>query len=113
MRKRLPITLAAGGRWPDSGGGFGVPFNWLKIDNRGSGAVDGALSANPQAGDKVDTLFTVAAGKVRVLNLAGPRGSGDDTEEEWPSELRLVSTAGTNLVVEIADCPIVDMVFTT
>lgn len=114
MRKRQPITLAAAGRWPDAGGGLGIPFNWLKIDNRGAGAVDVALSANPTAGDKTDTLFTVAAGKVRVVNVAGPRqGPNADAAEEWPSEVRLVSASGTTLVLEVADHPIVDMVFAT
>jgi hypothetical protein len=112
VRKRLPITLAAGGRWPDAGGGFGVCFNWLKIDNRGSNAVDVALSATPTAGDKTDTLFTVGAGKVRVLNVAGPRGISGDPDD-WPDEVKLVSTSGTTLVLEIADHPIVDMVFAT
>lgn len=112
MRKRLPITLAAGGRWPDAGGGFGVRFNWIKIDNKGSASVDVALSANPAAGDKIDTLFTVASGKVRVLNVAGPRGIPGDPDD-WPDEVKLVSTSGTTLVLEIADHPIVDMVFAT
>lgn len=110
MRKRQAITLAANGRWPDAGGGFGVPFNWILVDNRGSNAVDVALSATPAAGDKTDTMFTVGAGKVRVKNVAGPREKGD---EDWPDAVYLVSSAGTNLVLEVSDCPIVDMSFAT
>lgn len=113
MRKRVAIVLAAGGRWPDAGGDLGVPFNWILIDNRGSNAVDVALSATPAAGDKVDTLFTVGSGKVRVKNVAGPRNADGSRSEDWPYEVHLVSASGTTLVLEIADHPIVDMVFTT
>lgn len=113
MRKRLAITLAAGGRWPDSGGGFGVPFNWILIDNKGSNSVDVALSGTPTAGDKIDTLYTVGSGKVRVKNVAGPRSSDDQEQEDWPDEVRLVSASGTTLVLEVADYPIVDMIFAT
>lgn len=111
MRKRIPITLAAGGRWPDAGGGLGFPFNWVKIDNRGSNGVDFSLSANPAAGDKTDTVLTVGSGKCRVFNVAGPKGG--DEEEDWPDELHLVSASGTSLELEIADHPIVDMTFAT
>lgn len=110
MRKRVAIPLAAGGRWPDGGGALSVPFNWVKIDNRGANPVDVALSANPAAGDKIDTLMTVAAGKVRVFNVAGPR-PGDGRGEDWPDEIRLVSALGTTVVLELADHPIVDMTF--
>lgn len=113
MRKRIPITLGAGGRWPDAGGGLGVPFNWVKIDNKGAASVDVALSANPASGDKIDTLFTVKSGAVRVMNLSGPRVPGASEGEDWPDEIHLVSASGTTLVLEIADYPIVDMVFTT
>lgn len=109
MRKRIPITLAAGGRWPDAGGDLGVPFNWMLLDNKGSNSVDVALSGTPTAGDKIDTLFTVSAGKCRVKNVAGPKGG--DEEEDWPREVKLVSTGGTTLLLEIADHPIVDMTF--
>lgn len=112
MRKRVAVVLAAGGRWPDTGGSFGVPFNWIKVDNKGSNAVDVALSNNPAAGDKIDTLFTVGAGKVRVLNVAGPRHIEGD-QDDWPDLINLVSASGTTLVLEIADHPIVDMVFAT
>lgn len=111
MRKRVPITLAAGGRWPAADGGLGVCFNWVKLDNRGSNAVDFALSATPTAGDKTDTLLTVGAGKVRIFNVAGPKGG--DEQEDWPDALFLTSTSGTSLVLEVADHPIVDMVFAT
>lgn len=111
MRKRKAITLAAGGRWPDQEGGFGVPFNWVKIDNRGSNAVDFALSGTPTAGDKIDTLLTVGAGKCRVFNVAGPKGG--DEQEDWPDELKLISTSGTTLELEIADHPIVDLTLAT
>lgn len=111
MRHRKAITLAAGGRWPDGDGGFGVAFNWIKVDNKGSNAVDLALSGTPTAGDKIDTLLTVAAGKCRVFNVAGP--DAGDGHTNWPDELRLVSTLGTSLVLEVDDHPIVDMTFTT
>jgi hypothetical protein len=114
VRKRVAITLAAGGRWPDAGGGLGVCFNWLKIDNRGSNAVDVALSATPTAGDKIDTLFTVGAGKVRCLNVAGPqRAQNAGDPDDWPDAVYLVSASGTTLVLELADHPIVDQVLST
>jgi hypothetical protein len=110
VRKRQPITLAAGGRWPDAGGGFGVRFNWVKIDNKGSNVVGFALSPMPVAGDKIDELGEVAAGKCRVFNVAGPKEQGD---EDWPDAIYLVSASGTNLVLEVSDCPIVDMTYST
>jgi hypothetical protein len=112
MRKRIPIVLAAGGRWPDTGGGLGVPFNWILVDNKGSNAVDVALSGPPTAGDKVDVLFSVGSAKVRVKNVAGPRPIEGD-QDDWPDAVYLVSTSGTTLVLEIADHPIVDMTFAT
>jgi len=112
MRKRQAIVLAAAGRWPDAGGGFGVRFNWVKVDNRGSNAVDVALSGTPTAGDKVDTLLTVGGGKVRVFNVAGPK-QAEGPAEDWPDEINLVSASGTTVVLEVADHPIVDMDFAT
>lgn len=117
MRKRYPVTLVAGGRWPDVGDGISFPrFNWCLIDNKGTNAVDVSLNANPAAGDKIDTLFTVAGGKVRVKNVAGPHAPGSDTPdagEGWPNQLFLVSASGTTVLVEVADHPIVDMEFAT
>lgn len=117
MRQRFAFTLSAGGRWPEADSGRNLPpFNWVKIDNRGSNAVDVALSGNPAAADKVDTIMTVGSGKVRVFNVAGPappRADAPDGGEAWPQELHLVSAAGTSLVVEIADHPIVDLVLAT
>lgn len=112
MRKRRAIVLAAGGRWPDATGGFGMAFNWLKVDNRGANAVDVALAANPAAGDLSSTLLTVGAGKCRVFNVAGPR-TEDSPGEDWPLEVYLVSASGTTVELEIADHPIVDMTFAT
>ena len=112
MRKRTTVVLAAGGRWPDANGGFGVCFNWVRIDNRGNNAVDMALAANPAAADLQSTYLTVGSGKCRVFNVAGPR-SEEGAQENWPDELFLVSASGTTVVVEIADHPIVDMTFAT
>jgi hypothetical protein len=115
MRQRYPVVLAANGRWPDASQGINLkPFNWLLIDNKGANPVDVALSGNPAAGDKIDTLFTVSGGKVRVKNLGGPTNGGqDDPSNAWPQELHLVSTLGTTVVVELADHPIVDLTFPT
>lgn len=113
MRKRLAVTIGANGRWPDAQGGFGVRFNWLLIDNRGSNSVDVSLSANPTAGDHKNTLFTVGSGKVRVKNVAGPLGQDGKPGEDWPEEVYLVSTAGSDVEIEVADHPIVDMSFAT
>ena len=119
MRQRYAVTLAAGGRWPDAsaGGGVNLPrFNWVKVDNKGSNAADVALNANPAAGDKIDTLLTVGAGKVRVFNVGGPHPPGSDhpdAGDSWPQELHIVSTSGTTLLIEIADHPIVDLVSAT
>lgn len=121
MRLRFPVTLGAGGRWPDTpAGDVGrnlPPFNWVKVDNRGSSnPVDVGLNAGPNAGDKIDTLLTVGGGKVRVFNVAGPHPPGSDhpdAGEGWPQQLHLVSSSGTTVLIEIADHPIVDMVFAT
>jgi hypothetical protein len=109
LRQRFPITLAAAGRWPASDQGRNLPaFNWIKIDNRGSGSVDFGLAANPHSGDLLDTLGTVAPGKVRVFNV-----EPHNAPTKWPRELFLVSAAGTTLMVEISDQVIVDMVSDT
>lgn len=114
MRKRFAILLAANGRWPDAQtGGIGFPFNWVKVDNRGSNAVDVGLNAGPTAGDKIDTLLTVGTGKVRVFNVAGPKNADGSNTEDWPDQVYLVSASGTTLLLEVADHPIVDMDFAT
>lgn len=112
MRKRRAVVLAAAGRWPDASGGFGHAFNWIKIDNRGSNAVEWGLAANMASGDLSSVLGSVGAGKCRVFNVAGPL-TEDGPAEDWPLEVFLVSSAGTTVVLEIADHPIVDMTFTT
>jgi hypothetical protein len=112
VRKAQSIVIAAGGRWPDAGGGFGVRFNWVKIDNRGSGTVDVGLGGMPTAGDKVDTVMTVKNGTVRVFNVAGPR-SAEGPGEDWPDQITLVSASGTTVRLEVADHPIVDLVLST
>lgn len=114
MRKRFPITLAAGGRWPDAQTGSpGFRFNWVKIDNRGTGPVDVALSGKPAAGDLTDTLLTVGAGKVRVFNVASPKDHEGKVQDDWPDEINLVSALGSTVLLELADHPIVDMDFAT
>lgn len=114
MRKRFAITLAANGRWPDAQtGGIGFPFNWVKVDNRGSASVDVGLNANPGAGDKIDTLLTVGNGKVRTFNVAGPKQPDGTNMEDWPNQVYLVSASGTTLLLEVSDHPIVDMDFAT
>lgn len=114
MRKRFAIVLAAGGRWPDGQtGGIGFPFNWLLVDNKGAAAVDVSLNANPAAGDKIDVLFTVLNGRVRVKNVAGPKSSDGTNMEDWPDQVYLVSATGTTVFLEVADHPIVDMEFAT
>lgn len=114
MRKRFSILLPANGRWPDAQtGGIGFPFNWVLVDNKGSASVDVGLNANPAAGDKIDVLFTVGNGKVRVKNLAGPKQPDGTSMEDWPNQVYLVSASGTTLVLEVADHPIVDMDFAT
>lgn len=115
MRKRFAVTLAAGGRWPDAQvGGVGFPFNWVKVDNTGgSNPVSVGLNAGVQAGDVIDSLWTVNKGHVRVFNVAGPKQPDGTNMEDWPNQLYLVSGSGTTVVIEVADHPIVDMVFAT
>jgi len=119
MRKRFPILLAANGRWPDAGtGGIGFTFTWAKIDNRGSNPVTVGLNANVTAGDLMDSYMTVAGGKVRVFNLSGPKHTSEHqdqlpTGENAVNQIYLVSALGTTLFLEVADYPIVDMVFAT
>lgn len=113
MRKRQAILLAANGRWPDAGGGFGVRFNWVKVDNRGTNPVDVALSGTPASGDKIDTLMTVAGGRCRVFNVAGPKDPDGSRTEDWPDQINLVSASGTNVILEVADYPIFDLGWST
>jgi len=114
VRKRFAVTLAAGGRWPDGQtGGIGFCFNWVKVDNKGSNAVDLGLNAGPTAADKIDTYLTVGGGKSRVFNVAGPKNSDGTNTEDWPDQVYLVSASGTTLLLEVADHPIVDMVYAT
>lgn len=109
MRKRWPIVLAAGGRWPDADDNVGEPFNWVKIDNRGANDVDVSLGSNPIAGNLEQTLLTVSSGKVRVFNVAGPKQQDGTRGGDWPDEIFLVSASGTTLMLEVADHPIVDL----
>lgn len=111
MRQRFYVTLGAGGRWPDAVGGNNLPaFNWVKVDNRGAGAVTVGLNPQPGASDALDYLLQVPAGVCRVFNVAGAnRDVSDDPGNAWPSELHLVSSAGSTVMVEIADHPIVDL----
>jgi len=114
VRKRFALTLAANGRWPDAQtGGIGFCFNWVKVDNRGSGPVDVGLNAMPASGDKIDTYLTVGNGKMRVFNVAGPKNADGTNTEDWPDQVYLVSANGTTLLLEVADHPIVDMTFAT
>ena len=114
MRKRFPVTLAAGGRWPDAQtGGIGFFFNWVKVDNKGSNPCQVGLNAGVQAGDNIDSYLTVGSGKVRVFNVAGPKQADGSNLEDWPDQVYVVSTLGTTLLIEVADHPIVDMPFAT
>jgi hypothetical protein len=114
VRKRKTLVLAAGGRWPDANGGFGMRFNWCKLDNRGgTNSVEFGLAANMTAGDASSGVIgSVSKGVCRVFNLAGPL-TADGPGEDWPQEIYLVSASGTTVVLEIADHPIVDMSFAT
>lgn len=117
MRQRYPVVLGAGGRWPTGGeGGTIRPFNWVKIDNKGSNAVSFGLNANFNPGDKADELGEVGAGKCRVFNVAGPYPPGSqhpDADDAWPDQIYLASVSGTTVVLEVDQCPIVDMTLTT
>lgn len=117
MRKRyFWKPTGAGQRWPDpaaSGGQGGlVPFNWLKIDNRGANPV--RVSLSPQAADDdMDYIASVKNGEVRTMNLAGPHDVAEKGDG-WPHEISLISvTGGTTVLIEIADHPIVDTEFAT
>jgi hypothetical protein len=115
VRKRFAITLAAGGRWPDGQtGGIGFAFNWVKVDNTGgSNPVSVGLNAGVQAGDVIDSLMTVSKAHVRVFNVAGPKNADGSNTEDWPNQVYLVSALGTTVILEVADHPIVDMVYAT
>ena len=115
MRKRFAIVLAAGGRWPDaSTGGIGFAFNWVKVDNKGaSNPVHVGLNAQVAAGDPVDAYLVVEKSTVRVFNVAGPKNADGTNMEDWPDQVYLVSAAGTTVLLEVADHPIVDMIFAT
>ncbi|HEX6476679.1 MAG TPA: hypothetical protein VF005_05345, partial [Acidimicrobiales bacterium] len=81
-----------------------------------SNSVDFGLSSKPASGDHIDTYGTVSAGKCRVFNVSGPLKGAPDPENSGENEINqvyLVSTAGTDVVLEVADHPIVDMTFPT
>lgn len=117
MRKRFPITLVAGGKWPDAAtGGIGFYFNWVKVDNKGANAVDLSLAPAQAQGDLVNNYASISAGKVRVFNLASARrGTPDDEDidkgEDWPDQVYLVCAiaGGTTVLLEVADHPLVDL----
>ena len=112
MRKRYVVQLAASGKWPDAGvSSIGFPFNWVKVDNRGATDVDVSLTPPGIQGDLATNYLTVKTGKVRVFNLAGPKNSDDTPYDEWPNQIWLVCGSGgsSTVMLEVADCPIVDM----
>lgn len=112
---------AAGQRWPEGqASAMNLPsFNWLKIDNRGANPVVFGPNANV-ANDLNDAYGQVSNGKVRVLNVAGPKVAGPDGKleeapnDQWWQELHLLSVTGaTTVVITISDHPIVDFVLAT
>jgi hypothetical protein len=122
VRQVYAVALAAGAHWPEAASGVNLPrFNWLKIDNRGTGDV--YVSLRPL--DQVDTppaatdyVAKVSAGKMRVLNLAGPSERAADGSEHarpgeiWPQELHVFAAAATTIEITVSDTPIVDTVWT-
>lgn len=113
MRKRFFWSpTGANQRWPagDSVGapGHAVPFNWLKIDNRGAGAVNVFLDNGPASNDQMLYYMAVASGKVRVVNLAGPHDD-PDAGDAWPRDLTLIAQGATTCMIEISDHEITDI----
>ena len=109
MRKRFVIPLTASSKWPDAQtGSIGETFNWVKVDNKGATDVDVALGPPGVQGDLVSNYLTVKSGKVRVFNLGSPMEEPD----EWADQIWLVCGSGgaTTVLLEVSDCPIVDMV---
>lgn len=107
MRRRQAIDIPAGGRWPDSEGGFdfGHRFSWALVENRGAAAVVLATNQRVQA-DVHDYLRRIAAGERRVFNF----GDETDPTEQLPTELQFLSLGGaTTIYFEIANHPIVDI----
>lgn len=119
MRERYYWTASAGGaRWPDDVGGLNLPpFNWVKIDNRGANDVTVGVT-NPAVGDDMTYLVKVKSGKTRVFNIAGPERMETEGEAgpslNWSQTLDILCAAAgaTTLLIEIADHPIVDMIWT-
>jgi hypothetical protein len=113
MRLRFVFApTAAGQAWPGPGDQqITVPFNWVKIDNRGAGGVAvGFNNALVNQAGLSDYYLTVSAGKVRVFNVGGPK-NGEDSDN-WPNKLVVKAVAATTVLIEIADHPIVDLIST-
>lgn len=115
MRKRFQVVLLANGQWPDAQtGGIGFQFNWVKVDNRGTGKVDLGLSPLQVQADLVAGLMTVSGGKVRVFNLGGAKRPDGTWPDDVPDQVYLkADNSGTTVVLEVADEPIVDLVSAT
>ena len=126
MRQRFAVTLAANGRWPDADQGRNLPpFNWVRIDNRGANPV--VVGPKPVGqgltSDDLDYSYKVSGGKVRVFNVGPPRPNldldpvhpdpvmGASTDSYW-HEIHAFSLAGTNVEIDIADYPLVDLIST-
>ncbi len=108
MRLRWYFNPTAAGQvWPGPADqAIPAAFNWVKIDNRGAGAVAVGFTSTVQDVG-TDEYLRVPAGGVRVFNVAGPK-NGDDSDA-WPGRLFLRAVAATTVLVELADHPIVDL----
>ena len=110
MRFSRPISVPAGGEWPNSEGGLALRrFRWLLVENRalyGSGLdVYVSLTDRSSATDPSSWFLTVPAGTRRVRSIAGSKAP-----EVEALKLRILNpgSAAVTCWVETDDEPIID-----
>lgn len=119
MRKILdPVSIPAGGCWPDSDDQTGTElpaFSWVHVENRTAASdVYVFLGARPQNADVTGQRHwrRVTGNTARTMNCGGPHAVGDEKGEDVLQKKLFILNPGAAAVVvqiEIADAPIVDI----
>lgn len=114
MRKFFPISIPAGGTWPDGAQGDAPgrglkKFNWMRWHHRSPANTAGVAIAftAPVQNDPRSYFDLAQPGERRVRNLYSK-----DDPEIWPDRVYLLNLDAVNAAVlqlEVSDEPIVDL----